>query len=80
MSERVATLASEDVAVCEVEHSQQPELHSRYGIRAVPLVVLADRHGVTRAAFAGAVSVDELAERLSELRAQDRTTSSWSCG
>ena len=54
--EKLTPLASDDVAVVEVEYQEQPELHQRYAIDAAPITVIADREGVTRASFTGSFS------------------------
>lgn len=68
MREKVAPLASAEVAVAEVEFAERPDLHRRYAIEAVPLVVVADAEGVTRAAFAGAASAPDLWAEVARLR------------
>ncbi len=40
------------------------DVHRRYDIDAVPILVVADKDGLVRASFAGAVSANELAEAL----------------
>jgi hypothetical protein len=67
--EKALPLASDDVAVVEVEYTRQPDLHARYHIDAAPITVLVDRDGVTRAAFIGAYAAPELWSALAELRA-----------
>jgi hypothetical protein len=57
-------LASDAVAVDEVEVGARGDAHRRYEIDAVPILVVADRDGVVRASFAGAVTANELAEAL----------------
>ena len=57
---KAAVLASDEVAVEEVEHGARPDLHHRYGIDAVPLVVVADRQGVVRASFVGPPTATDL--------------------
>jgi len=61
MAEKVAALASEAVATVDVEASEQRDLHRRYGVEGVPMVVVADAEGVVRAGFVGTVSAGELA-------------------
>ena len=53
-------LASDDVAVTEVEYQAHTDVHARYGIDAVPLLVIADRDGVVRRSFVGPVSATDL--------------------
>lgn len=68
MAEKVRALASDDVGVAVVEFTEQRALHERYGIDAVPLVVVVDADGVTRASFAGTVSAAELWAAVAALR------------
>ncbi len=65
---RASVLGSDAVAVCEVEVSQHPELHRRYGIEAVPIVAIADSEGVVRRSFVGPVSATHLWAAVAEVR------------
>ena len=56
--------ASDTVAVDEAQVGARGDVHRRYEIDAVPILVVADRDGIVRASFAGAVTADELAEAL----------------
>ncbi len=47
--ERMGPLESDQVAVQEVEVTRRRDLHERYGVDAVPLVVVADAEGLVRA-------------------------------
>lgn len=67
-ADKVRALASDDVAIAVIEFTEHRALHERYGIDAVPLVVIADRDGVTRASFAGAVSAADLWAAVAQLR------------
>jgi hypothetical protein len=60
VSAKADVLASDDVAVVEAEFGRDRALHERYGIDAVPLVVIADRAGVVRRSFVGPVSATDL--------------------
>lgn len=54
-------LATADVvAVAVIEYPERRDLHERYQIDAVPLVVIADDHGVVRASFLGPVTATDL--------------------
>ena len=66
--EKVRLLESDEVAVQEVEVSDRKELHERYGIDAVPMIVVADDEGVTRASFVGVPPAADLWAALAELR------------
>jgi hypothetical protein len=68
MADKVRALESPDVAVVVAEFSERRDLHERYGIAGVPLVVVADRDGVTRASFAGSVPAADLWAALAALR------------
>jgi hypothetical protein len=70
---KVAVLDSADVATCEVEYGADRALHDRYAIDSVPLVVVADREGITRAAFLGPTSATDLWAALAELRSPGST-------
>jgi hypothetical protein len=65
---KAQALASDSVAVAEVELGAEPELHRRYGIDAVPLLVLADGEGVVRASFVGPPSATDLWAAVAEVR------------
>ena len=66
--DKIAPLASDDVAVIEVEYQVEPELHHRYRIDAAPITIVADRDGVTRASFAGAFPAPDLWAAIAGLR------------
>src|SRR5690606_37615098 len=51
--EKVELLASDAVAVERVSFQADRDRHERYGVEAVPLVVVADAEGVVRATFLG---------------------------
>lgn len=61
-------LASEQVAVQQVEATADAGLHERYGIEAVPIVAIADDSGVVRSSFLGPVSATHLWAAVAELR------------
>lgn len=64
---KVAPLESDRVATCEAEVGERKDLHDRYRIEAVPMLVIADRDGVVRAGFVGAVADAELRDALAQL-------------
>ena len=68
MSAKVAVLACADVVVSEIEYPSEKTMHERYAIDSVPLVVVADADGVTRAAFLGPTSATDLWAAVAELR------------
>ncbi len=65
---KAAVLASDEVAVTEAEFGADRALHERYGIDAVPTLVIADADGVVRDSFLGPVTATDLWAALAELR------------
>ena len=66
--EKARLLASDDVATQQLEVSATRPLHQRYGVNAVPSVVVADAGGVVRATFVGPVTATDLWASVAELR------------
>jgi hypothetical protein len=66
--DKAQPLASDDVAVQEVEVGGARDLHDRYRITAVPAVVVADAAGVVRSTFVGPVTATDLWATVAELR------------
>ena len=64
---RAAALASGDVVVQDVEFSARRDLHERYNIETVPMLVVADRQGVVRAHFIGTPAEGEVEQAFAEL-------------
>lgn len=62
-------LQSAEVAVEEVEYAVRADLHRRYGIDAVPCIVVADAEGVVRASHVGPATATDLWATLAEVRA-----------
>lgn len=69
LAAKIAPLDSAEVAVCELTYQDDRALHDRYGISAVPMVVVADGEGVVRAAFVGPTSATDIWAAVAELRA-----------
>ncbi|HWJ98071.1 MAG TPA: thioredoxin domain-containing protein [Acidimicrobiales bacterium] len=61
-------LASDEVAYQEVDHVEHQDLHDRYGIDAVPLLLLVDPRGSVRRSFVGEPTATDLWAALAELR------------
>jgi hypothetical protein len=61
-------LASREVAVTDVEVTEQPRVHRRYHIDAVPITVIADAAGTVRASFIGPVTATDLWAAVAECR------------
>lgn len=65
---KAEALSSDAVAVQEVEAALQRDLHQRYGVEAVPMVLVADDAGVVRASFLGEPTATDLWAAVAELR------------
>ena len=61
-------LASDEVAYQEVDYLEGKDLHDRYGIDAVPLLLLVDPIGSVRRSFVGEPTATDLWAALAELR------------
>ncbi|MFV0309035.1 MAG: hypothetical protein ACK5OX_14970 [Desertimonas sp.] len=72
---KAAVLASDEVAVSEAEFGSARAVHERYGIDAVPLVVVADAEGVVRRHFLGPVTATDLWAGVAAARSGDDTPS-----
>lgn len=66
--EKAAALASDAVAVVDLEAVERKDLHERYGIDAVPLVLIADAGGIVRKHFVGPVTATDLWAAVAEVR------------
>ena len=67
---KAEVLASADVAVVAVEWQTRKDVHERYGIDGVPLLVIADDEGVVRRHFAGPVSATDLWAAVADVRGE----------
>ena len=65
---KAKALATSEVAVHDVEYGAAKDLHVRYGIDAVPAVVIADSAGVVRGSFLGPVTATDLWAAVAECR------------
>ena len=61
-------LASDEVAVANIEFTAERDLHERYRIDAVPTLVIVDAEGVTRRSFLGPMSATDLWAAVAEVR------------
>ena len=66
--EKAMVLESDDVAVQEIEAVERADLHARYKIDAVPMVLLADASGAVVRSFLGPPSSSELWAAVAEAR------------
>jgi hypothetical protein len=67
--DRVRGLVQDGVVVCDLEFPAARELHERYAISGVPMVLIADAEGVVRESFVGSVTSSDLAAALDRARA-----------
>lgn len=61
-------LSCPSVGVVNVEYPDRSDLHRKYHIDAVPIVVVADQVGVVRASFVGPVTATDLWAAVAEAR------------
>ncbi len=69
--EKARHLEATEVAVQEIEITEAKALHDRYGIDAVPTLVIADIDGLVQQAFLGPVTTADLWAAMAELRESD---------
>jgi hypothetical protein len=74
--DKARVLESDVVAVDDVEIGARPDQHRRYGIDAVPTLVVADVDGVVRASFVGPVTATDLWAAVAEAREPGSTPAS----
>lgn len=72
-------LASDDVAVQEIEYGTNRVIHERYSIDAVPTLVIADSEGIAVATFVGPMTATDLWAAVAEAREPGSTPRSGSC-
>ena len=65
---KASVLASPSVAYMEVPYQGRRDLHDRYGVEAVPCIVVADPDGVVRASFVGVPTATDLWAAVAEAR------------
>ncbi len=65
---KVAVLESEEVSTCELEFATRRDLHERYDVAAIPMILIADADGVVQRAFVGSTSATDLWAALAECR------------
>jgi hypothetical protein len=66
--QKVALLDSGDVAVQDVAYQERKDLHDRYGIEAVPVVLVADRAGTVVRSFVGPPTAADLWAAVADAR------------
>ena len=65
---KASVMASTHVAVQRIDYTVNPALHKRYKIDAVPLLVIADTHGVVHKGFIGPLKAQDLWAAMAECR------------
>lgn len=65
---KAGPLESPEVALQEIEFAARGDLHRRYGIDAVPCIVIADAEGVVRASHVGPATATDLWATMAEVR------------
>lgn len=65
---KAMVLASNDVAVQRIDYIDNPDIHKRYKIDAVPTLVIADHRGVVKNGFLGPMKAQDLWAAVAECR------------
>jgi len=68
LAPKVEVLESGQVATCELPFATRRELHDRYQIDAIPMILVADAEGVVQRAFVGATTATDLWAAIAEVR------------
>lgn len=66
--QKVEALGSDAVAVQDVPYQDRKDLHDRYGIEAVPVVVVADAAGIVVRSFVGPPTAADLWAAVADAR------------
>ena len=66
--DKAELLASDAVSVQKLDSIEQKDIHTRYGVDAVPMVVIADADGAVQRSFIGEPTATDLWAALAELR------------
>jgi hypothetical protein len=65
---KAKVLASSDVAVQRIDYIDNPDLHKRYKVEAVPTLVIVDNRGVVQKGFLGPMKAQDLWAAVAECR------------
>lgn len=79
VAHKARVLASREVFVVEIEYSARRDLHEKYGIDAVPTLLIADRDGVVRRHFLGPVTATDLWADVARVRDPELPASPEGC-
>lgn len=80
MVRKAHVLRCDQVAVSIVSFQERPDLHQRYGIDAVPCLVVADPDGVVHDGFLGPVTATDLWAAVANAREPGSIDRSDDCG
>jgi hypothetical protein len=79
VARKARVLESRDVLVAEFEYSARRDLHTKYGIDAVPTLLIADHDGVVKRHFLGPVSATDLWAAVARVRDPDLAVPEGGC-
>lgn len=65
---KASVLAAPDVTYAEIAWQTRKDLHERYGVEAVPCIVIADAEGIVRASFIGEPTATDLFAAIAQAR------------
>lgn len=68
VANKAMVLASQEVAVQRIDYINNPDLHKRYKVDAVPTLVIVDNRGVVRNGFLGPMKAQDLWAAVAECR------------
>lgn len=79
VARKARVLESRDVLVAEFEYADRRDLHTKYGIDAVPTLLIAGRDGVVKKHFLGPVSATDLWAAVARVRDPDLAVPEGGC-
>lgn len=68
VTNKALVLASSEVAVQRIDYVDDPGLHKRYKVEAVPTLVIVDQRGVVQKSFLGPMKAQDLWAAVAECR------------
>lgn len=68
VTEKARVLRSNEVGYVEVSYQERKDLHERYGVDVVPMLLVADGAGEVRASFVGVPTATDLWAAVAEAR------------
>jgi hypothetical protein len=73
LGDKVKVLESAEVATIDCSFEHERDLHERYDISAIPMILIADHEGVVHRAFVGATTATDLWAAVAEVRGPGTT-------